>query len=135
LGPNIAVQIMTSLWATAALMVSLVSAVASQLLIKFALVRITREMISEETVFGLIWRGAREPSLWLGGGLLLFGALGWYTAMTRLPLSFMLPMSALIAPAVSLAAWHFQGEHLNGPKVIAIGIITAGAIWLAWLNR
>lgn len=72
--------------------------------------------------------------LWilLGLGLVLIGASAWYLAMSRLPLSFMMPAAAIIAPITAVCAYLFLKEPLTGGQMAAIAVIAAGVVWLGY---
>ena len=62
--------------------------------------------------------------------LVVAGAICWYLALLRLPVSFMLPVAALIAPVTAVGANLFLGETLTVGKACAILTIMGGVIWL-----
>lgn len=112
----------------------LAAVAGSQLLLKGGMARIANATVSDGSVYGLLMKGLSEPLMWIGGFLLVTGGLAWYVAMIRLPLSLMMPMAALIAPAVSVGAAMFFGEPLTSSKIAAIVLIVSGAVWLGALN-
>lgn len=116
----------------AALTVSLAAVAVSQLVFKARLP--LAAAYGNRPLHVAAWHALSDPLLWVGGVLVLVGVICWYVAMIRLPLSFMLPMAALLAPTGSIGAYYFLGEDLTFSKISAILIIAAGAIWLGWLN-
>lgn len=125
---------MTRMQALLVFAISLSSVAVSQLLLKAGLTRLASDGIQPASLIEQVRRGIADPLLWTGGALLVTGMLCWYVAMTRLPLSLMMPLAALIAPAVALGAWACLGEPLTLMKIAAISVIAVGAIWLGWLN-
>lgn len=126
-------EVMTKKLAILVFAASLISVAASQLIFKAGMTRIG------EQVSGLPWLQIvrlvlTSPMIWVGAVALVTGTACWYFAMTRLPLSLMMPLAALIAPTVSIAAWGFFGEPLTAQMLAAISLITVGALWLGWLN-
>lgn len=113
--------------------VSLTAVAASQLMFKAGMTRVA-EQADAASALATIRHALATPIMWVGAGALVTGAACWYIAMIRLPLSLMMPMAALIAPAVSIAAWALFGEPLSAQKLAAIGLIAGGALWLGWLN-
>ena len=117
-----------------ALAISLLSAVASQLLIKWR--------FDQLGVGAALGNGAGETIgmimgdllCWLGALLLIVGAILWYLALMRLPIHVMLPLAATVSPAASIGACLFLGESLTVPKMAAIATIFAGVAWLGVLQ-
>jgi drug/metabolite transporter (DMT)-like permease len=72
----------------------------------------------------------RDLACWGAGLLLVVGSLCWYVAMTKLPIQFMVPMAAIVTPAVALGSVLFLGQQLSIEKMMAIGLITIGVAWL-----
>jgi drug/metabolite transporter (DMT)-like permease len=117
-----------------ALAVSLASVSISQLIFKARLTALSASSKIGLSITDTALAILEDKSMWVGGVFLIVGFLTWYLAMMRLPLSLMLPMSALIAPVASIAAFMLLGEHLSPAKFAAIMVIVAGAAWLGWLN-
>lgn len=111
---------------------SLVLVATSQLLFKAGMMRIADAGAASWLDMARI--ALTTPTIWLGAAAVVAGTTCWYVAMMRLPLTVMMPMAALIAPSVSIAAWALFGDPLSGAKLAAIGLITVGAVWLGWLN-
>lgn len=123
---------MTRSAALVLLAISIGSVAVSQLLFKAALSGFATEQTTS-------WRELAgsmllERSVWLAVLLVAVGVVGWYGAMIKLPLSFMLPIAGVIAPVVSILASVFLGEHLSPAKMSAIILIAIGVTWLGWLN-
>ena len=70
--------------------------------------------------------------IWLGVTLIVLGALMWYAALTRLPLSFMMPIASLVAPITVVCAYVFLKEPLTAGQVAAIAMIAVGVAWLSY---
>jgi len=110
----------------------LVMIATSQLLLKAGMMRIAEAGALSRLDMARL--ALTMPAVWLGAAAVVAGTICWYVALMRLPLSFMMPMAALIAPSVSIAAWALFGDPLSGAKLAAIGLIAIGALWLGWLN-
>lgn len=110
-----------------ALAVSIISVAASQLVLK---ARLQRPQLAPWGWQRALLEAACDPVIWLGIFLVLLGAACWYVALTRLPVSFMLPVAAVIAPMTAIGAHFFLGEGLTLNKLAAIGLITMGVVWL-----
>lgn len=114
--------------------ISLLAAVISQLLMKSRFENLGASAALDRGVLDFVLLVMADWQCWIAGFLLVVGAGCWYLAMTRLPIHFMLPLAALIAPAASVGAWLFLGEPLTAAKIMAISVIAAGAIWLGTLQ-
>ncbi|MGE7470866.1 hypothetical protein ACQKLX_15585 [Bosea sp. NPDC003192] len=117
-----------------ALAISLASVSISQLIFKARLTALSASSEIGLSIANTALAILGDKSMWIGGVFLIVGFLSWYLAMMRLPLSLMLPMSALIAPVASIGAFMLLGEHLSLAKFAAIMVIVSGAAWLGWLN-
>ena len=114
------------------LAISITSVAASQLIMKW---RLGQHVLPSEPSgirTGYLQTALGDGWIWLA--IALIGASGvlWYAALSRLPLSFMMPMSALVAPVVALSAHLFLKEPLTSGQMAAIAMIAAGVIWLSW---
>lgn len=125
---------MTKTTAFLTLAASLGTVAISQLLFKARLMDLHQDADLRSTLLAAAGRAARDPLLWLAVVMVLVGAICWYLSMIRLPLSFMLPMAAAIAPVVSISAHFLLGEALTAAKIAAILTVAAGVAWLGWLN-
>lgn len=114
--------------------ISLLSTAGSQLVLKSRLSPLSDAYRSGAPWTAILVRAASDAHIWAGAGLVVIGAACWYLALTRLPISLMLPVSAVIGPIASAGAYFFLGEHLTPEKIGAIALILAGATWLGWLN-
>jgi len=120
--------------ALAMLLVSLASATTSQLILKARLVSLAESLQLGHGVLAVLIRALSDPYIWLGGGGVVIGGACWYLAMTKLPLSLMLPAASIIAPCASIGAYYFFGESLTAAKICAIAVIVIGVSWLGWLD-
>jgi drug/metabolite transporter (DMT)-like permease len=116
------------------LLVSLGSITMSQLILKGRMVLLGASLHSGQGALALVIRVLNDPYIWLGGGCVAIGGACWYFAMTKLPLSLMLPASSIIAPCASIGAYYFFGESLTASKICAMVVIVIGVSWLGWLN-
>ncbi len=102
---------------------SILLLIASQLMIKW---RFNALGLQGEQGHGL-WLTVRHAvvdiGLWTAGLLVLAGAAMWYAAMTKLPLSFMLPAAAIVSPLVALGAHVTLGERVTTAEFVLIGLI------------
>lgn len=117
-----------------ALVTAILGVTAAQLLIK---ARFSALGIAEALGHGLlptILMMLRDWPLWVALVLMLTGAVLWYLAMAKLPLHFILPCAAIIAPLASIGAWLWLGEAISLPKMLAIGLIALGVAWLGLLQ-
>ena len=114
--------------------VSLVTVTASQILFKARMTLIGEVFASERPILFSLFRLLADPLIWAAGLMVVVGAACWYTAMVKLPISFMLPMASLIAPMAAVGAYFFLGESLSPAKLAAIAFIAVGATWLGWLS-
>jgi drug/metabolite transporter (DMT)-like permease len=71
-----------------------------------------------------------DPYLWIAGFMMLAGAISWYAALSRLPLSLLVPAGATIAPLVAIGAHLGLGESLSWSQSSAILVIAIGVFWL-----
>lgn len=115
--------------ALAALAFSLLAIAASQLVIKWRFGTLAGTPAANGE-FRLVAAVLGDPWLWLGAVLVISGAIAWYVALSRLPVSFMMPTAGLVAPLTSFGAWWFLGESMTAQKCAAIAIILFGVIWL-----
>ncbi|WP_143534735.1 hypothetical protein [Notoacmeibacter marinus] len=79
-----------------------------------------------------IWAAVSDVWVWAGGALIIVSAAMWYAALTRLPLSFMMPAAALIAPITVIFAYFLLREPVSLGQASAILVITAGVAWLSY---
>jgi drug/metabolite transporter (DMT)-like permease len=112
------------------LAVSIVSVAISQLVLKARLQQPELASWRAGEWQRMLLVAASDPVVWLGIFLVLVGAACWYVALTRLPVSFMLPVAALIAPITTIGAYFFLDEGLTLNKLAAIGVIVVGVVWL-----
>jgi drug/metabolite transporter (DMT)-like permease len=108
---------------------SLAAIGGAQLLVKwrFGVLGFDRGTRSFSDVLGVV---LGDPGLWLAGVLIVVSALGWYVSLIRLPLSFMMPTAAIVAPLVALGAHLLLGETVKPGQMAAIAVIAAGVAWL-----
>lgn len=128
---------MTKSLAVLILAVSLISVGASQLVLKARMAALTLPVaggVTGNPWVALLLRALADPYVWLGAAMVGVGAVCWYVALTKLPLSLMMPVASIIAPCVSIGAWYFLGESLSLAKLGAILTIMVGVAWLGWLN-
>jgi drug/metabolite transporter (DMT)-like permease len=114
--------------------VSISAYIVSQLLIKSRFERLGVADAFAQSIASGAGLIVRDSACWFAGLLVVTGGLCWYIAMTRLPIHLMVPMAAVITPAASVGAFLFLGEHLSLEKMMAIGLITIGVVWLGSLG-
>ncbi|MGF7055277.1 drug/metabolite transporter (DMT)-like permease [Bosea sp. OAE752] len=125
---------MTKLTALFLFAVSLISVAASQLLFKTRMMQIGESSAWEGSILAGISRLLVDPLIWMAGLMVVIGAVCWYSAMVKLPISFMLPIASLIAPMTAVGAYFLLGESLPLEKLAAIAWIAIGAVWLGSLS-
>jgi drug/metabolite transporter (DMT)-like permease len=116
----------------ALLVVSVVLAIAGQLVLKTAMSQIGR--IGSAEVWApkqTIGKAIREPRLWIGLFLFAVSALFWIVVLSRIPLSVAYPfvgVSYILIVAFSrlLLHEHVPGLRWLGVVVVAIGIAIVG---------
>lgn len=114
--------------------VSLVSVAGSQLLFKTRMMQLGEISGSGSPILTGLSRLLVDPLFWVAGLIVAVGAVCWYSAMVKLPLSFMLPIASLIAPMTAVGAYFWLGESLPPEKLAAIAWIAIGAVWLGYLS-
>jgi drug/metabolite transporter (DMT)-like permease len=110
----------------------LVSIASSQLLVKWRFGVLGLE--SQPKKWGLELLGAllTDAWLWFAGLLIVASAISWYLALTRLPLTLMLPIAGIVPPIVAVGANQLLGEPLSGGQITAIAMIAIGVAWLGY---
>lgn len=114
--------------------VAIILASAAQLLIKARFDALQIGHLKEQSLWMLIVQLLGDAGLWVAGVMMISCAVLWYAALTRLPLSFVLPATAIIAPLVSVGAYFLLGEELTLAKSAAILVIATGVAWLGYLQ-
>lgn len=125
---------MTQLTALLLFAASLISVAGSQLLFKTRMMQVSEISASGSPILAGLSRLLVDPLIWVAGLMVAVGAVCWYSAMIKLPLSFMLPMASLIAPMTAVGAYFLLGESLSPEKLAAIAWIAIGAVWLGYLS-
>lgn len=74
-------------------------------------------------VYGLV----QDWKMWLALGVLIMSAVGWYAALSRLPLSMAFPFAALSYPLIFLGAVLFLGEAFSW-AVLAGNLLIMGGV-------
>ncbi|OXT02642.1 hypothetical protein B7H23_07075 [Notoacmeibacter marinus] len=114
------------------LALSIMSVASSQLILKWRLGDLTGEGDGRLPLSRFIWAAVSDVWVWAGGALIIVSAAMWYAALTRLPLSFMMPAAALIAPITVIFAYFLLREPVSLGQASAILVITAGVAWLSY---
>ena len=117
------------------LTISLLSLAISQTLTKWRFMVLTGHHQAESapsSKAALLQQAITDPWLWGAFFLILSGAIFWYTAMTRLPLSLMLPMAGILSPLVTIMAHVFLKEPVSVGQMAAILLIATGVVWLGY---
>jgi drug/metabolite transporter (DMT)-like permease len=109
---------------------SIVAVAASQLIAKWRLELIFGDQSAVSAPRIMLWTAVSDGWLWLAAMLIVASAVCWYAAMTRLPLTLMMPMAGAIAPIVAVAAFLLFKEPLSATQFAAIVVIALGVIWL-----
>ena len=106
---------------------------ASQLLMKWRMTALVADGAAT-TRRDMLAMALFDPWVWLCAAFILASAVLWYIAMSRLPLSFMMPLAACTAPIVAVGAALLFGETLSAMHMAAIGLIAVGVAWLGMLQ-
>lgn len=114
------------------LAISISSVAASQLIMKWRLGQSVLSSESSRSRNEYILTSLGDGWIWLAIALIGVSATLWYVAMSRLPLSFMMPMAAIVAPVVAISAHLFLKEPLTAGQIAAIAMISGGVAWLGW---
>jgi drug/metabolite transporter (DMT)-like permease len=115
----------------ALLLLSLLALAGSQLLIKWRFMVMDFDGLGLSSQSGRLFAVLTDPWLWLAGSLIMLGAAMWYVAMTRLPLTLMLPLAAVVTPIVVLVSHFVLKEpltlgQLGAAVLIALGVVLLG---------
>ena len=73
-----------------------------------------------------------NPWIWLGVSTLIFALLLYLTAISRLDLSYVLPIRAFGYVLNALLAWLLLGEHISPVRWLATTIIAVGVFIITW---
>ena len=125
---------MTKQAAVIIFILGLICVAGSQLLMKARFASIEVASRDGRPLFSILFQIVTDVFVIFAGLLVVAGALCWYTALFKLPVSLMLPVAGVIAPIVSIGAHFLLGENLTPAKTSAILIIMTGVMWLGWLN-
>jgi drug/metabolite transporter (DMT)-like permease len=111
------------------LILSIISISASQLVLK---ARFQAIMLPDVNVGILEFLRIviKDPYCWVAAVLIAISVVGWYGALTRLPLRLMLAFSGLFYPFVGFGEQFFLGETLTLQKLTALIVISGGIAWL-----
>ena len=88
---------------------------------------------TDRTLIPYISRLIFDPWLWLSAAILVFSALLWYFAVSRLPLSTAIAFAALVYPTVTAGSLIFLGEQVNFYHFVGCSLVVSG-IWLIAAN-
>jgi drug/metabolite transporter (DMT)-like permease len=120
--------------ALALMSLSMLCVAGSQILVKWRFGAMGLDRNNERTWFDLAALFVTDGGLWVAGLLVVAGAATWYAALTKLPLTLMLPVGGIISPLVAIGAHLLLGERLTPSQLVAILIISAGVALLASLQ-
>jgi bacterial/archaeal transporter family protein len=88
--------------------------------------------ISPQIVLGLVGYLFTSPWILLGVGTLILSLLFYLVAVSRLDLSFVLPIHASSYVFNALFAWILLGEHVSNIRWLATLIVTLGVFLVSW---
>jgi bacterial/archaeal transporter family protein len=88
--------------------------------------------ISPQIVVGLVGYLFTSPWILLGVGTLILSLLFYLVAVSRLDLSFVLPIHASGYVFNALFAWIILGEHVSNIRWLATFIVTVGVLLVSW---
>ena len=89
------------------------------------------QKLTASAVLQFCIRAAATPDVLLGVGLLIAFFLFYLAALSRLDLSYVLPMTAFTYVLTALLAWRFLGETVSasrwlGTVAVSVGILFVG---------
>ncbi|WP_013334686.1 DMT family transporter [Gloeothece verrucosa] len=109
--------------------------VIGDILLGFAMKKIGKVDLSNVSAFwSLITYVVTSPWIWLGIFSLIISLVLYYVAVSRLDLSFVLPILASNYIFNALLAWLILGEHISSLRWIATLIITLG-VFIVTINK
>ena len=76
-----------------------------------------------------------NPWIWLGVGTLIFALLLYLTAISRLDLSYVLPIRASGYVFNAILAWLLLGEQISSTRWLATLIIALGVFIVSWSEQ
>jgi bacterial/archaeal transporter family protein len=89
-------------------------------------------VISPQILLGLVVYLVTSPWIVLGVGTLILSLLFYLVAVSRLDLSFVLPIHASGYVFNALFAWIVLGEHVSNIRWLATFIVTIGVLLVSW---
>ena len=114
--------------------IGLASIASSQLIVKWRYGVIGPALPASAGPLDIARAVISDPWLWVAAVLIGTGVLTWYTAMTRLPLTLMMPLGGIVSPLVVIGAYLFLNEPLTAGQMVAVLIIAAGVALLGYLH-
>ena len=103
---------------------------AAQLLIKWRFEVLEFGLRKDRGIYESVMLLIGDPHLWLAGFMMIAGSISWYAALSRLPVSLLIPAAGSIAPLVAIGAHLWLGESLSWSQLAAILLIVIGVSWL-----
>jgi multidrug transporter EmrE-like cation transporter len=109
---------------------SVAPAVAGQLLLKFAIGRLSLSMDTAGPV-GYYLRLFTTPLVLLGFLMYGFSSLIWLFILSKLPLSLAYPLVSMGYVLVVFFSWLLLHEHVNATRIAGVVVICVGVTLLA----
>ncbi len=88
--------------------------------------------ITPQALLSLISYLLTSPWIWLGVSTLTFSMLVYFTAISRLDISYVLPIHASSYVLNALLAWLILGEHVSSLRWLATLMIAIGVFVIGW---
>ncbi|MEW6777074.1 MAG: EamA family transporter [Bdellovibrionota bacterium] len=89
------------------------------------------ELSSAEAGLSILFKAIFSLPILVGGTLYVIGFGAWLLVLTRLEVSVAYPMLSINYILITIVAWLFLGEPLNGYKLAGCLLIMAGVIVLS----
>lgn len=112
------------------LAVAILTTVISQMLFKQGVSSFGHTELSIAHIWSLFKFILINPYLLAGIGLYGISFILWLFVLAKLDLSLVYPMTSLNFVLVALASWLLLGERMGYLRVLGIGLILAGVIFL-----
>jgi drug/metabolite transporter (DMT)-like permease len=114
--------------------IGLASIASSQLIIKWRYGVIGPTLGDSPAALDIARAVISDRWLWLAAVLIGTGVITWYTALVRLPLTFMFPVAGMVSPVVATGAHVLLAEPLSTGQMGAILMIAIGVALLGLLK-
>jgi bacterial/archaeal transporter family protein len=83
----------------------------------------------------VILRALRVPWMWIGVGMMALAFFALLGALSRMNVSFVVPVTALSYVAGALGGLGFLGERVSPQRWLGIGLVAVGVVFVFLGNR